>query len=212
MAGSEEETQDLFKLYTETSGSLETILVSVMCSTYVDEDRFIALINAGIASKVLPSFPGWKKSIKDTKSKERRKSGAIKEALEAEKYAKELGVHEKLYSKGGKGKGKGKANGEDDEAGLRALIQSRQAGRMESVIDSIEAKYGAMEKERKAKRAKNSDEEEDGGGKKRKKQEKETEPSEEEFQKLQKQMEERRKSLGGGAGGTAKRGKGRKSL
>ena len=161
-----------------------------MCSTYEDEDRFIKLINSAITAKTLTSFPAWKKAIKDSKAQEKRKSKAVREAGEAEAYAKEMGVHDKLFSK--KGKGKGKATQEEEEASLKALIQGNQVKRMDSIIGSIEAKYVNQESNRKKKR--NSEE----GGDGNKKQKTEIEPSEEEFLKLQKEMDARRKSSGNG--------------
>jgi DnaJ family protein C protein 9 len=99
-----------------------------MCSSHADEDRFIALINAAISSGELKPTSAWKKSAKDVKGKEQRRKKAEKEAGEAEKLAKELGVHEKLFGgEGKKGKGKGKKDGGDDDAALKALIQGNQA-------------------------------------------------------------------------------------
>lgn len=151
-----------------------------MASTHEDEDRFVSLINAAIASGEIKSTAPWKKHLKDTKGKERRRKAADKEAKEAEELARELGVHDKLFgagrsagasdsadAKGGsKSKGKGKAKAgkggaadgaEDSEAALRALIQGNQAKRMGSLVDSLEAKYAAIEASKKQRK----------GGKKR---------------------------------------------
>lgn len=187
-AGSEEEKTDLIKTYETSKGDLETILGAIMCSTVEDEDRFVLLFDAAIAAGEIKATSAWKKALKDTKGKQRRRAKASKEATEAEAYAKELGVHDKLY---GKGKGKGKKDdGKEDVEGLRALIQGNQAKRMGSVIDSIEAKYAAKEEAKKAKKGAGKEE----GGKKRKV---EVEPTEEEFEKIQKAMEERRNSKSG---------------
>lgn len=125
-----------------------------MCSTVDDEDRLVALVNEAISDGILNSTPAWKKATKDSKAKEKRRTKAAKEALEAEELAKELGVHDKLFGNKGKGKGKGKkdAESEDPEAGLRALIQGNQAKRMDSMLASIEAKYGAKENKKGKKR------------------------------------------------------------
>ena len=167
------------------------------------------------------------------KGKERRRKKADKEAKEAEELAKELGVHDKLFGgdgngagaktsgsqsqpakKGGKGKGKagsrggggggGEADAEDGEAALRALIQGNQAKRMNSLVDSLEAKYAAIEANKKSskqkgkKRASSSG---DGGGdaeaggdarSKRPRGKKEREPTEEEFAAIQAQIDARR--------------------
>lgn len=191
--GSEEEKSDLVAAYLSSKGDLEFILMNIMCSTHEDEERFISLINSSIASGLLTSTPNWKKASKDTKAKSKRAEKAGKEALEAEEYAKELGVHDKLYGtsakpKNNKGKGKAKASGEDDVESLRALIQAKQVGRMDSIIGSIEAKYAKKEAEKDTKK---------GKGKKRG--EPEVEPSEEEFQKMQEAVEARRTSGGNGS-------------
>ena len=208
--GSEEELQDLYEKYTTSSGSLETILASIMCSTYADEDRFVGLINTAIASKRLPSFPAWKKSLKNQKGKAARLSKGKAEEVAAEKYARELGVYDQLNGKGkGKAKGKNGKKDEDDEAGLRALIQGNQAKKMDAMFDSITAKYEAKE-DRKQKKRRSSDESDTGAttnGKKKKVVQ--AEPSEEEFRKLQEAMEARRKSSDSTMG--AKK-KGKKSL
>lgn len=172
-----------------------------MCSTVDDEERFIAIIDAAIASGDLKATPAWKKGSKDLKAREKRKAKASKEAKEAEAYAKELGVHDKLYGTGAKGKGKaaaagkggkGKGKEEDDEAGLRALIQGRQAERMDAMVASLEEKYGAAGKKggKGKKRASTGGEDGDEQNGKRKK--KEVEPTEEEFAKIQAEMDARR--------------------
>jgi DnaJ family protein C protein 9 len=170
-----------------------------MCSTVDDEDRFISLINSGITSGVLTATAKWKKGSKDVKAKARRRDKASKEASEAEAYAKELGVHDKLYGDGGakggakgKGKGKGKGKADDDEAGLRALIQGKQVERMDAMLESLEAKYGGPAKAKKGKKRGSTGGEEgegEGGGRKRKK---EVEPTEDEFARIQAEMDARR--------------------
>ncbi|PRQ73959.1 hypothetical protein AAT19DRAFT_15526 [Rhodotorula toruloides] len=194
--GSDEERRDILEAYKNSSGDIESILNSVMCATIADEDRFVKLINDAIAAKEIKATPAWTKSSKDTQGKEKRKKKADKEAKEAEELAKELGVHDKLYgngssaSKGGKGKGKGKkADAEDDEASLRALIQGNQAKRMNSLIDSLEAKYAAAEAKKGKKRSSTGGEDGAKGGKKAKK---EAEPTEEEFAAIQAKMDARR--------------------
>lgn len=189
--GSEEEKGDVYAAYEKYKGDLEGIVITIMCSTVDDEDRFIILINDAIEKGELKETSAWKKSAKDTKAKEKRRVKADKEAGEAEAYAKELGVHDKLFGEGrkAKGKGKGKGKGEvDDEAGLRALIQGNQAKRMGSIIDSLEARYGKKQ-EAKAKKG-----EEEGGS--RKKRKVESEPSEEEFERIQAGIDARRTSNG----------------
>jgi DnaJ family protein C protein 9 len=207
--GSEEELADVRAAYLASSGSIEYILEHVMSrNALTAEDRFAKIVNDQIASGDLQSFPQWKKAFsKAAKAKRRRKVDA--EAEEAEKLAEELGVADKLKKGGKKGKGKGKDGGDEEggEEALRALIQQRGAGRMESLIAGLEAKYGK----------------EEGGGSRRKKRKggepatevtngtncsvsltrrrrclglttlAETEPSEEEFAKIQAEMMAKRK-------------------
>ena len=149
------------------------------------EERFTTLINVAIAAKELKSLPAWSKMLKDTKAKEKRMKEASKEANEAEALAKELGVHDKLYGKGGKGKGKKDKEAEGEEA-LRALIQQRGAARMANTLASIEAKYATADNKKSKKRkslspSDNSEEERE----KRKKAKRMSMPTEEDFQKIQ---------------------------
>ncbi|GAA5860576.1 hypothetical protein JCM3774_006211 [Rhodotorula dairenensis] len=176
--GSDEERSDILAAYESSAGDLDAILASVMVSTVDDEDRFVDLIDRAIAAGKVKSMPAWKKHSKDTKGKERRRRKADKEAKEAEQLARELGVHDKLFGGGGGGggsssgsnKGKGRATAgskkgtrpqsgggeaDDGEAALRALIQGNQAKRMTSLVDSLEAKYAAIEANNKANRNKN---------------------------------------------------------
>lgn len=180
-----------------------------MCSSVEDEPRFVDLINEGIKEGKLKSTAAWKKSLKDVKGHQRRKDKANKEATEAEAYAKELGVHDKLYGDGkksstkGKGKGKGKDDN-DDEAGLRALIQSKQSSRMDAMMESLEAKYGAGAPKKGGKKRSSTGgaSDADGEAKSGKKQRKvEVEPTEDEFAKIQAEMDARRAGAKGGKKG-----------
>ena len=146
-AGSDEELEDLIEAYTAASGSLEKILMAVPSpDEAAAEDRFVQRINEAIDAGKLQRLSGWTKSSKDTKAREKRRKHAAAEAAEAEKAAQELGVHDKLYGGGKKGKSKKSAAGgtEDD---LKALIQQRQAGRLDALVQSLESKYGAADED-----------------------------------------------------------------
>lgn len=165
-----------------------------------DEERFIGIVDAAVKAKEIKSFPRWKKDVKDSKAREKRKAAAQGEAAEAEELAKELGVHDKLFGNGaavskGKGKkGKGKLNEDGvDEDALKQLIQSRnqqKKGTMDSLIEKLEAKYGAAEGDplegkngkSKAKGKKKADKSEE------KTSAKIQEPTDEEFEALQKKL------------------------
>ncbi|BGP14028.1 hypothetical protein JCM10213_005613 [Rhodosporidiobolus nylandii] len=192
--GSDEEKGDVLTAYTSSSGDVDAILSSVMCSSVEDEERFTTLINTAIAAGEVKATPAWKKALKDSKGKERRRKKAQSEAAEAEELAKELGVHDKLYGgakKGGKGKGKKAAEDDDPDAALRALIQAKNQNKMSSLIDSLEARYGGGSSSKKGKkRASTSGEEGSKGGKKKRVEE---EPSEEAFAAAQAKVDARRK-------------------
>ena len=177
-----------------------------------DEDRFISIIDTAIKAKEVKTYPQWKKDVKDSKGREKRRQAAKGEAAEAEELAKELGVHDKIFGsgddagkKGGKGKKKaGKVNEDGvDEDALKELIQSRHSknNTMNSLIEKLESKYGAAEgdplaegskssKGKGKKRATQADEEGEASQKKGRKGSKaETnEPTEEEFEALQKKL------------------------
>ena len=207
--GSEKETTDILAAYTKFSGSLESILANVMCSTVEDEDRFISIVNDAIAA--------GSKDLKDSNAREKRRQKADSEALEAEAYAKELGVHDKLFGKGAKASGKGKGKGRDaggDEDALKALIQSKQAGRLESMLEGLEAKYAPKSKPKKGKgkkRAQDDDKddvEEPLKGKRARKID--VEPTEDEFERIQKEMDARRAKSATGSSEVASKETGRK--
>lgn len=202
--GSSEEINDLKAAYIESNGSIEGIMSHIPHSTHDDEARFIMAISELITKGELISLPTWEKSSKDEKSKLVRKKQSEKEAKEAEKLARELGVWDEFYGSGkpgerkGKGKGKGKgdsdAGGEDEEdhSALQALILKKKQKNMDGFFDSLAAKYAEPEPSSKSR----------GKGKKRERDEEEASPKkktrrgpapmpeidDEEFDKLQQKL------------------------
>lgn len=141
---------------------MDQIYTRVMLSNVLEDDeRFRRIIDQAIENNDVPRFPAYAKESK--KRRDARVKKAREEATEAEDYAKELGVHDKLFGEKKKKKAKGKGGSEDD---LAALIQKRQQDRSENFLDHLTAKYGAKESK----------------GKKGKKRAVEEEPSEEAFQ------------------------------
>ncbi|GAA5915655.1 hypothetical protein JCM8208_005906 [Rhodotorula glutinis] len=206
--GSDEERGDVLAAYQSSGGDLDTILSTIMGSTIEDEDRLVAIINDAISAKEVKATSAWRKAVKDTKAKERRRKTAEKESKEAEELAKELGVHDKLFGDKSKGKGKGaqgkgKQDDGDDEAALRALIQGNQAKRMNSLLDSLEAKYAGAEAKKSGKKrastggAAGAGDEGSSGSKRARR--KVDEPSEAEFEAMQARLDANRK--GGGRKG-----------
>ena len=161
--GSDEERDDLLVSYEENEGDMDRVYESVMLSNPLEDDeRFRAIIDEAVASGDVPAFGAYTRESK--RSRRARIERAREEAGEAEEYAKELGVHDKLFG-GSKQKKKGKKESEQD---LAALIQGNQRSRNQSsFLDDLAARYGASGSSKK------------GGGKKRVAEE---EPSEEAFQ------------------------------
>ncbi|KAK7408742.1 hypothetical protein QQX98_009099 [Neonectria punicea] len=160
--GSDEEKDDILIAYEQCEGDMDLVYEQVMLSDVLEDDeRFRKIIEEAIEGNDVPRFPAYARESK--KRRETRVKKARAEVKEAEDYAKELGVHDKLFGdKKKKKKGKGSS-----EADLAALIQKRQQDRSESFLDHLTEKYGAKESK----------------GKKGKKRAVEDEPSEEAFQK-----------------------------
>lgn len=201
-----EEKQDILEAYNETEGDLAAIFDHVPCCEFLaDENRFIEIIDEAIKHGEIQATSKWKRSKKDEAGRKALRQKAKGEAEEAEKLAKELGVWDDLFGSGkGKGKSargpksagakdgaKGKASrakakpddGDDDLAGLAALIQRKNQNRVsqfDDMIAKLEAKAGVKEKR----------------------------PSDEEFDRIQAEMLARKngnKENGGGTGANKKR-------
>ncbi|KKA30030.1 hypothetical protein TD95_001510 [Thielaviopsis punctulata] len=208
---SAEERDDVLAAYTAARGDMDTLYETVMLSDVrADDERFRVIIDDAIARGAVESFSAY---TRETKSKRAaRVKAAAAEACEAEAYAKELGVHDKLFgasvadgddddgddddepvtrARGKKATAKPaakKAKKQASEDSLAALIRSRQQERS-GFLDALEAKYAEKQKGPKRKR--------DEG------------PSEEEFLKIQAQLDKGRKGKekdeGRGSGRRAKR-------
>ncbi|KAI0164194.1 DnaJ domain-containing protein [Xylariaceae sp. FL1272] len=141
--GSDEERDDILVAYEEHEGDMDAIYEHVMLSNVLkDDERFRSIIDEAIASEDVPAFKTYTKESK--KSKQARIKVAKDEANEAEEYAKELGVHDKLFGKKGEKDKKGKKKGDEDA--LAALIQRRGQDRKQAAdhfLDNLAAKYGA---------------------------------------------------------------------
>jgi DnaJ family protein C protein 9 len=123
----EEEMSDLKQAYLDGEGSMKYILDSVLCCTDEDEERFTDVILDWIEKEEVPYFKAFRKLT--AKEAKQRKKKADKEAAEAEKLAKELGVK--------------------DEDSLVSMIMKRQEKRgreAESFLDGLAEKYGSKSK------------------------------------------------------------------
>ncbi|KAF3761361.1 DnaJ-domain-containing protein [Cryphonectria parasitica EP155] len=163
--GSDEEKDDVLVAYEKFKGNMDMLYETVMLSNVLEDDeRFREIIDKAIETGDVKAFKAYTKE--STVSKEARKRAARDEGLEAEEYAKELGVHDKLFGSkkgaGSKGKGKGKAKGKDSsEDALAALIRSRQKERGDAFLDSLTEKYGVTASSAKKGRKKHVEEEEE---------------------------------------------------
>ncbi|KAK3941594.1 hypothetical protein QBC46DRAFT_382020 [Diplogelasinospora grovesii] len=177
--GSDEEKDDILAAYEEFEGDMDKIYETVMLSNVLEDDeRIRKVIDDAIEEGEVEKYTKYTKETK--KKRQARVKAAQAESKEADEYAKELGVYEKL-------RGNGKKTKKDSEADLAALILGRQQQRG-SMIDRIAEKYGAKPKQKKEKETKEGK----GGssrGKKRKVEvEEEPEIDEEEFQAIQANM------------------------
>jgi hypothetical protein len=191
--------------YNSTGGSIGDIMTYIPHSTHDDESRFITIISDLITKGELSSLPTWESSIKDEKSKLVRKKQGEKEAKEAEKLAKELGVWDEFYGTGKTGQRKSKANGKgkgqnrndegegEDHSALQALILKKRQKNMDGFFDSLAAKYAEPESSGKSKgkgtkRRKVADEDEESPKKSRRGGRDTPEINDKEFEKLQEKL------------------------
>ena len=144
---SEQERTDLIAAFERFQGDMDAVYEEIMCSSVLEDDgRFRQIIEGAIDKK---EATAWKRYKKETVSqRQKRVKRAQKEETEAQEYAEELGVADKLF---GKKKTTGKKK-KDDTSDLAALIQQRQKGREDAFLDRIEAKYGEKKRARGRKR------------------------------------------------------------
>lgn len=150
--GSIEEKDDVLEAYRSGKGKWSVIYEKVMLSEPLeDEERFRGIIDEGIENGEVKAYKAYTEETQ--RSRDERMRDAEDEGKEAMAYAEELGVADKLFGKKDGKKGRKKDNG---EAGLAALIKSRQVDRS-SFFDQLQAKY-APEKKSKSKKRGSEDE------------------------------------------------------
>ena len=181
--GSEEEKRDVLETFRQCEGKMDKFYDRMMMSNVLDDDeRFRGIIDGAIARKEVEAFEAYVNESK--KSKQRRISKALREAKQAERYAKDPKVREKFSGtrteagtergKKKKDKGNGEEGGGSDE--LASLIQQRSQSRASDFLEKLEMKYA-------------------NGGKKRSKAKlrgKREEPAEEAFEQTAKRARENR--------------------
>jgi DnaJ family protein C protein 9 len=159
--GSDEEKDDILAAFELHEGDLDGVYEMVILSDVLEDDeRFREIIDEAIKKKEVPNFKVY--NSESTKKRQQRlqkaRKEAAKEAKEAEEYAKELGVHDKLYNNHrsqdkGTSKGKSKTSKDSSEDALAALIQKRQQDRSGAgFLDRIAEKYGATSTGKKGKK------------------------------------------------------------
>ncbi|XP_018616747.1 dnaJ homolog subfamily C member 9 [Scleropages formosus] len=124
--GTEEEKEDLCRLYLQFKGNMDLIMDSALCCTHEDEARITSIVQSAIDSGELPAFRAF--THESEKKKKNRKRKADKERKEAEEMQKEMGV-----------------NSEDS---LVAILKQKQKSREQgfnSFLADLEAKYTKKE-------------------------------------------------------------------
>lgn len=140
--GSEQEKDDLLEAYSSHQGDMDMIYEVVMLSNVLEDDeRFRKIIDSAIKDKKVEPYKPYVKETK--KARDARVKAAKSEAAEAEEYAKELGVHDKLFGKKQGKKGSKKA---DAEADLQALILGKSRDKHQDFMAQLEAKYAPKPK------------------------------------------------------------------
>lgn len=120
--GSEEEVEDLKRLYLEHEGDMDLIMESALCCSFEDEPRVKEILQKAVDAEEVPTYKAF--THESVKKKNNRKRKADKERKEAEQMQKEMGL-----------------NSEDS---LVAMIQQRQKSKengFNSLISDLEAKY-----------------------------------------------------------------------
>ncbi|TPX65601.1 hypothetical protein SpCBS45565_g05077 [Spizellomyces sp. 'palustris'] len=147
--GSEEERQDILEAYQSSKGDIFYILDSVPLMALDELDRVREIVTVAISGEDVKSYKKFTKI--DQKEISKRKRESDKEAREAEELWQE--IKGKYEDKEEKGTRRGLASIQDGgEDALRALIQQRGQGRMNALVQNLEAKY-AKEASTKGKKA-----------------------------------------------------------
>jgi DnaJ family protein C protein 9 len=137
--GSEEERGDVLSWYEKCEGKMTKLYKNVMLSDPADdEERFRAIIDAGIESGEVEAFEAYTEESEGSRKKrvDAARKRKEKEAREAERHAEDLGIGKDL-----KKKSKGKKEKDDEMGDLAALIGQRQKGRSDNFLADLEAKY-----------------------------------------------------------------------
>lgn len=75
--GSDEEREDVIRLYMQHEGDMDAITASVLCSSQEDEPRLCSIIQEAIKSGQVEAFPAFTKESKAKKRARRRRVRTI---------------------------------------------------------------------------------------------------------------------------------------
>lgn len=136
--GSDEERQDVIKLYLQHEGDMDAITASALCCSQEDEPRLCSMIQDAIDSGEVTAFPAF--THETEKKKRARRKRADRERQEAEEMQKKMGV-------------------DDQDDSLVMMLKQRQQSREQnfnSFLSDLEAKYSkkSAPKPQKGKKAK----------------------------------------------------------
>ncbi len=133
--GSAEERRDFMDALVSCGGDPIAAMESVFFAGVDDEDRFVAMAREVIESMDVNAREGFERAVGNDaafkRGQKRRRAKAAREAKQAAKLAAEMSAK--------RGGTKGKKDAGDE--GLYALIQKRQANRLDGLVASLEAKY-----------------------------------------------------------------------
>ncbi|XP_077586029.1 dnaJ homolog subfamily C member 9 [Stigmatopora nigra] len=121
--GSDEERNDLLRLYTQHGGDMDAILASLLCGSQDDEPRLADIIREAIKDGEVDEFPAF--AQESNKKKRARRKRADREREEAEEMQKEMGLNQ-------------------DDDSLAMMIKQKHASReknFNSFLSDLEAKY-----------------------------------------------------------------------
>ncbi|XP_022054044.1 dnaJ homolog subfamily C member 9 [Acanthochromis polyacanthus] len=121
--GSDEEREDVIRLYVQHQGDMDAITASALCCSQEDEPRLCSIIRAAIDGGEVTSFPAF--TQESNKKKRARRKRADRERQEAEEMQKEMGLG-------------------DEEDSLVMMLKQKQKSREQnfnSFLSDLEAKY-----------------------------------------------------------------------
>ncbi|UPR00757.1 DnaJ-like protein [Chloropicon primus] len=163
--GSEEERSDLLRYYGEFEGDMDKVFCYVLCSRPAEDGpRFLEVVRAAVGAGEVADHGGPGTRFERWA---RKQGGASSKKARAKKIGK---LHQEKKKKKKKGSG---AGGLDS---LALQIRAKQRGRMESLLGSLEDKYGS-DKEKKSNKKSRKGKKKGGA-----------EPTEEEFEKARQRL------------------------